>query len=231
MIVVGSLVAAVAPSAGALIAARALQGIGGAITTYLGWRWIFWVNVHLGLLVLFGIWKLAPQTTTEHKEHGTDVFGVLLSAIGFGLLVFVLIEGPTWGRLTPKSAAVIGPFTWSANAAFSLIPARGGVLVIWGGRREVWDIDRRHGRHTRNARHLEFGGLRLDRIHRHGAVLTFICGRTWGVIRSGAHAEDRDAQAENNHGEKEMHPDVKGPLQVAHNTGRTPALCRGFQFP
>lgn len=132
MIVVGSLVAAVAPSAGALIAARALQGIGGAITTYLGWRWIFWVNVHLGLLVLFGIWKLAPQTTTEHKEHGTDVFGVLLSAIGFGLLVFVLIEGPTWGRLTPKSAAVIGPFTWSANAAFSLIPARGGRISYLG---------------------------------------------------------------------------------------------------
>lgn len=183
--VLGSVIAALSPNSGALIAARALQGIGGAavlpstlssvnsifrgkeraaafgvwgavmsgaaaigpllggaFTTYLDWRWIFWVNLPLGLLVLWGIWKVVPETTVEHKEHGVDILGVLLSAIGFGLLVFTLIEGPSWGWWTPKAAATIGPFTWPADATLSLIPILGllailslTVFILWELRR------------------------------------------------------------------------------------------------
>lgn len=171
--VLGSILAALAPSAGLLIAARALQGVGGAavlpstlssvnsifrgkeraaafgvwgavmsgaaaigpllggaFTTYLDWRWIFWVNLPLGLLVLAGIWRVVPETTTEHREHGVDVLGVVLSALGFGLLVFALIEGPSWGWLAPKAAAQIGPLTWPADAAVSLIPIIGALAVV-----------------------------------------------------------------------------------------------------
>lgn len=139
MIVVRCLVAAVAPSAGTLIAARAPQGIcrAAVLPSSLSsvnsifrarnvpppWRLrsrhvrcrSHWPPAPRGIhyppgpalellgqrasgpIGPFGIWKVVPETTTEHKEHGTDVFGVLLSALGFGLLVFILIEGPTWG--------------------------------------------------------------------------------------------------------------------------------------
>ena len=170
--VLGSLAAALATDATTLIAARALQGVGGAavlpstlssvnsifrgkeraaafgvwgavmsgaaalgpllggaFTTYLDWRWIFWVNLPLGLLVLVGIWRLVPETTVEHREHGADIVGVLLSALGFGLLVFVLIEGPSWGWLAPKTAVDLGPLTWGADAPVSPIPILGAIAV------------------------------------------------------------------------------------------------------
>ena len=171
--VVGSLAAALATDATTLIAARALQGVGGAavlpstlssvnsifrgkeraaafgvwgavmsgaaalgpllggaFTTYLDWRWIFWVNLPLGLLVLVGIWRVVPETTTGQREHGTDVVGVLLSALGFGLLVFVLIEGPSWGWLVPRTAVDLGPLHWGADAPVSPIPILGAVAVV-----------------------------------------------------------------------------------------------------
>ena len=170
--VVGSLCAALATDATTLIAARALQGVGGAavlpatlssvnslfrgkeraaafgvwgavmsgaaalgpllggaFTTYLDWRWIFWVNLPLGLLVLVGIRRFVPETTTEHRENGTDIVGILLSALGFGLLVFVLIEGPSWGWLTPRTAVDLGPLKWGADAPVSLIPILGAIAV------------------------------------------------------------------------------------------------------
>lgn len=185
LFVAGSLIAAMAPNAAALIGARAIQGIGGAavlpstlssvnsifrgkeraaafgvwgavmsgaaaigpllggaFTTYLDWRWIFWVNLPLGLLVLWGIWKVVPETTVEHKEHGVDVLGVLLSAVGFGLLVFALIEGPSWGLWTPKTEANIGPFTWPADAALSLIPIFGLLAILSLVAFILWELAR-----------------------------------------------------------------------------------------
>lgn len=185
LFVAGSLIAAMSPNAAALIGARAIQGVGGAVvlpstlssvnsifrgkeraaafgvwgavmsgaaaigpllggtfTTYLDWRWIFWVNLPLGLLVLWGIWKVVPETTIEHQERGVDVWGVLLSASGFGLLVFALIEGPSWGWWTPKTAASIGPFTWPADAALSLIPIFGLLAILSLMAFVLWELTR-----------------------------------------------------------------------------------------
>ena len=47
-----SAAAALAPSAGALIAARAAQGVGGAIVQGISWQWIFWLNVPFGLVLI-----------------------------------------------------------------------------------------------------------------------------------------------------------------------------------
>ena len=129
---------------GAVMSGAAAIGplLGGAFTTYLDWRWIFWVNLPLGLLVLWGIWKAVPETTVEHKEHGVDVLGVLLSAVGFGLLVFALIEGPSWGWWTPKAAANIGPFTWPADAALSLIPIFGLLAIFSLVAFVLWELAR-----------------------------------------------------------------------------------------
>src|SRR5881398_2936166 len=59
-----SAAAALAPSIGALDAARAIQGVGGAIVTRLSWQWIFWLNVPLGLVLI----PLAWRNLTE--SHG-----------------------------------------------------------------------------------------------------------------------------------------------------------------
>lgn len=192
LFVLGSLAAALSTGAGMLIAARAVQGIGGAavlpstlssmnaifrgreraaafgvwgavmsgaaaigplaggaFTTYLDWRWIFWVNLPLGLLVLFGIRRFVPETTTANTRGGFDVLGVLFSALGFGLLVFVLIEGPSWGWLSPRRTVDIGPWQWPAEAVVSPIPVLGAVSLLALAAFIGWELRRsRHKQST-----------------------------------------------------------------------------------
>lgn len=61
--------------------------LGGFITTYFHWRWIFWINVPVGLLGL----ALATIYMPDIREEGVpplDVLGFILSGIGLSALVF-----------------------------------------------------------------------------------------------------------------------------------------------
>ena len=61
--------------------------LGGFITTYISWRWIFWINIPVGLV---GI-TLATQYVANIREEGLpplDVKGFILSGIGLAGLAF-----------------------------------------------------------------------------------------------------------------------------------------------
>jgi EmrB/QacA subfamily drug resistance transporter len=61
--------------------------IGGFITTYFDWRWIFWMNIPIGLLGLIVATRFLPDMPPEPVVP-LDVRGFLLSAIGLSALVF-----------------------------------------------------------------------------------------------------------------------------------------------
>ena len=61
--------------------------IGGFITTYFHWRWIFWINVPVGILGMV----LATLHMPDIREEGMpplDALGFLLSGLGLSALVF-----------------------------------------------------------------------------------------------------------------------------------------------
>ncbi|MGH2920412.1 MAG: DHA2 family efflux MFS transporter permease subunit [Solirubrobacteraceae bacterium] len=66
--------------------------LGGLLTEYLGWEWVFWVNVPIGIAAAF----LAPRMLREsRKESGTrtfDVAGAVTVTGGLALLVFALVD-------------------------------------------------------------------------------------------------------------------------------------------
>ncbi len=80
--------------------------VGGWLTTDYTWRWAFWINVPVGLLVLFGIVRWVPETRDETTRPGLDLAGVALSAVGLGLIVFALIEGQNYGWWRQESGAI-----------------------------------------------------------------------------------------------------------------------------
>jgi EmrB/QacA subfamily drug resistance transporter len=64
---------------------------GGVLVDHLGWKWIFFVNVPIGVIGLaLAVW-LVPTLPTQ--KHRLDLLGVALSGIGMFLVVFGLQEG------------------------------------------------------------------------------------------------------------------------------------------
>ncbi len=74
--------------------------VGGAIITYIGWRWIFFINVPLGVLALIATFLIIPDLRPG-RHHGWDVVGILLATAGLFAIVFGLIEGQryNWGQI------------------------------------------------------------------------------------------------------------------------------------
>ena len=71
--------------------------VGGWLTTYQTWRWAFWINVPVGLVVLALILWAVPETRDETSPRKLDLYGVVLSTVGMAGIVFALIEGQNYG--------------------------------------------------------------------------------------------------------------------------------------
>jgi EmrB/QacA subfamily drug resistance transporter len=65
--------------------------LGGVLVDGLGWEWIFFINVPVGLVAFVLAWRLVP--TLQTNTHRFDWLGVALSGIGMFLLVFGIQEG------------------------------------------------------------------------------------------------------------------------------------------
>ncbi|MCL8207834.1 MAG: multidrug efflux MFS transporter [Actinomycetia bacterium] len=78
--------------------------IGGWLVTDLSWRWVFYVNVPIGLAaLLFGALQLR-----EHREPAAgrfDLPGFALTGVGLPLVLYALSEGPRRGWTSPGVAA------------------------------------------------------------------------------------------------------------------------------
>ncbi|MEV4397740.1 MFS transporter [Nonomuraea sp. NPDC049607] len=114
---------------GSIIGGMAALGplLGGWVVTDFGWRWAFWVNLPIGLLVLLGAAKV-PESK-DPAAGGSDVPGVLLSVIGPAALVFGLIEGQRYGWFTPTGEATLFGWTWPLGGV-SPIPFAFALAVL-----------------------------------------------------------------------------------------------------
>ncbi|MCW5730643.1 MAG: DHA2 family efflux MFS transporter permease subunit [Alphaproteobacteria bacterium] len=66
--------------------------LGGYLTEFHDWRWIFYINLPFGLLALFGIAAFLPETNRD-RERGFDWFGFLLLSLAVGLFQLMLDRG------------------------------------------------------------------------------------------------------------------------------------------
>ena len=100
-------------SAGA-IAVAAGPLIGGLLTTYASWRWVFAGEVVVVLIILLLTRRIA-DTPAEEGVH-LDLVGTVLSALGLGLIVYGVLQSGAWGFVQAKTGAPewlgLSPVIW-----------------------------------------------------------------------------------------------------------------------
>jgi EmrB/QacA subfamily drug resistance transporter len=149
---IASLIGGLADSQGVLIAARAIQGFGGAViapaslsiltttftegsernralgiwgamggaggaagvllggvlTTALGWRWILFINVPIGLVAAVMAHRLIAEGRRTAESRNFDLAGALAATVGLSILVLGIVRTDTTGWGSAQTLALIG---------------------------------------------------------------------------------------------------------------------------
>jgi EmrB/QacA subfamily drug resistance transporter len=78
------------------VAAALGPAVGGLLVSA-SWRWVFLVNVPIGIAALAAAARLVPRSRDESVTRIPDVLGALLLAVSIGALTLGLVQGPSWG--------------------------------------------------------------------------------------------------------------------------------------
>ncbi len=86
--------------------AAALGPVLGGLLVAASWRWVFLVNVPVGIAALVVGWRRLPHIP-GHATPRPDPIGVVLVTAGVGALSFGLVEGSDWGWGSPAIVSIL----------------------------------------------------------------------------------------------------------------------------
>ncbi len=92
--------------------------VGGLLTQHVGWEWIFFVNVPVGILGIAASYLFIDESKDTSHEQRLDLPGLLTSGIGLFALTYGLIEANTYGW---TSGRILGAFAVAAIGLVSFV--------------------------------------------------------------------------------------------------------------
>ncbi len=112
---------------------------GGALTEFLGWRWIQFINVPIAVLVMLGVWRLIPISDIAPARLQIDYRGIVVFSAGLVALLVALDQASAWGWGDWRIIAGLG-LAAALIVTFPLIERRAGDAALIPG-----DIMRNRG--------------------------------------------------------------------------------------
>ncbi|MBF8185264.1 MFS transporter [Nonomuraea sp. K274] len=95
--------------------------LGGVITEYLSWPWVFYINIPIALVALLATGPLMPAA--QARRGSVDVLGALTVTLGLGAAVYAIVRAPETGWGSAQTWLVLAGAV-ALLAAFVAIQAR-----------------------------------------------------------------------------------------------------------
>jgi EmrB/QacA subfamily drug resistance transporter len=108
---------------GAVFAVSSVAGplLGGFFVDQLSWRWVFYINLPVGIVALI-VTSIVLRVPIRRREHAIDYVGAALLVAGVSALLLVTVQGRAWGwtsgsviGLAAISLAALSTFLWWEN--------------------------------------------------------------------------------------------------------------------
>jgi EmrB/QacA subfamily drug resistance transporter len=103
--------------------------LGGVLTEYVGWEWVLWVNVPIGIAAALLAPRLIMESRSESETRSFDVAGAASITAALALLVYGLVEAPDAGWGSGQTIGVLGAAI-ALGLAFVVIERRSAAPLV-----------------------------------------------------------------------------------------------------
>jgi EmrB/QacA subfamily drug resistance transporter len=104
--------------------------VGGYLTDYLSWRWCFFINIPIGVIVIFLFIFFYPQYRLDYRKHKVDYAGAVLMILAIVPLMMALTWGGVdYGWLSPTILGMFG-FSVAMFVLFFMIESRAEEAIV-----------------------------------------------------------------------------------------------------
>jgi EmrB/QacA subfamily drug resistance transporter len=103
------------------IAAAIGPFVGGYLVQFASWRWVFLLNLPLGIVTVMVAQRHVPETSDPTAAHGFDFWGSALGSLGLAAITYALIEYESLSTLTMYSIVAVAV---AAMIAFLVVEDR-----------------------------------------------------------------------------------------------------------
>jgi EmrB/QacA subfamily drug resistance transporter len=103
--------------------------LGGFLTEYLSWRWVFFINLPIGIAAVFFAFRMLSNTRAAERPESADVAGAVTVTAGLLLLVYGIVKAPQkgWGS---ASTIVVLAIAVALLVAFVMIEKRSKAPLV-----------------------------------------------------------------------------------------------------
>ncbi|MGC4939942.1 MFS transporter [Kribbella sp. DT2] len=81
--------------------------LGGVLTAWAGWQWVFYINLPIGVVVLIALSRMLPAELPVADRGRLDVPGAVLVTAGTGAAIYALINAGDWGWVSVATLSTL----------------------------------------------------------------------------------------------------------------------------